>query len=449
MDSDLVKIRTEKEISLNEISSKLNIPEKFLLAIEELNFEELPAPIFAKSQIKKYYSFFDLDPLKILDKYEEFLRVKNFPHEDEKLESSQSFLSIFMPILLRKKITFLSVIIFCLIIFAYLIFGGDDPKKDMNSFESVSENQEILNNKMVDDSFLGEDEIILSNGTDDQKENYLPRLASGEIIGSFALTEPNVGSDSANVQTKAEKDGDSYILNGTKRWITNANIANLFTVFARTDQSQKGSSGVSAFLVDANTPGISLSSKYKKMGQQGAHVCDVIFDNCRVPEVNIIGGPNNVNNGFKTAMKTLDRGRIHISAFAVGCAKRLIEISTQFSLEREQFGQSISNFQMIQAMLAESQTECYAAETMVFDAAQRRDRGEKVNLHASCCKLYASEMVGRVADRAVQIHGGAGYMDEYAVSRFYRDVRLFRIYEGTSEIQKTIIARNLLKQARD
>ena len=290
---------------------------------------------------------------------------------------------------------------------------------------------------------------LVMDGTDDQKENYLPRLASGEIIGSFALTEPNVGSDSANVQTKAEKDGDSYILNGTKRWITNANIANLFTVFARTDQSQKGSSGVSAFLVDANTPGISLSSKYKKMGQQGAHVCDVIFDNCRVPEVNIIGGPNNVNNGFKTAMKTLDRGRIHISAFAVGCAKRLIEISTQFSLEREQFGQSISNFQMIQAMLAESQTECYAAETMVFDAAQRRDRGEKVNLHASCCKLYASEMVGSVADRAVQIHGGAGYMDEYAVSRFYRDVRLFRIYEGTSEIQKTIIARNLLKQARD
>ena len=290
---------------------------------------------------------------------------------------------------------------------------------------------------------------LVMDGTDDQKENYLPRLASGEIIGSFALTEPNVGSDSANVQTKAEKDGDSYILNGTKRWITNANIANLFTVFARTDQSQKGSSGVSAFLIDANTPGISLSSKYKKMGQQGAHVCDVIFDNCRVPEENIIGGPNNVNNGFKTAMKTLDRGRIHISAFAVGCAKRLIEVSTQFSLEREQFGQSISNFQMIQAMLAESQTECYAAETMVFDAAQRRDRGENVNLHASCCKLYASEMVGRVADRAVQIHGGAGYMDEYAVSRFYRDVRLFRIYEGTSEIQKTIIARNLLKQARD
>ena len=169
MDSDLVKIRTEKEISLNEISSKLNIPKKFLLAIEELDFEDLPAPIFAKSQIKKYYSFFDLDPLTILDKYEEFLRVKNVPLEDENLESSQSFLSIFMPIFLRKKITFLSVIIFCLIIFAYLIFGGDDQKKDVNSSESVSENQEILNNKMVADSFKGEDEIILSNVIDDQK----------------------------------------------------------------------------------------------------------------------------------------------------------------------------------------------------------------------------------------------------------------------------------------
>lgn len=168
MDSDLVKIRTKKEISLNEISSKLNIPEKFLLAIEELNFEELPAPIFAKSQIKKYYSFFDLDPLTILDKYEEFLKVKNVPHEDENLESSQSFFSIFMPILLRKKITLLSVIIFSLIIFAYLIFGGDDQKEDTNYFESISEDQEILNNEMVADSFIRENEIIPSNVIDDQ-----------------------------------------------------------------------------------------------------------------------------------------------------------------------------------------------------------------------------------------------------------------------------------------
>ena len=166
---------------------------------------------------------------------------------------------------------------------------------------------------------------LIMDGTEEQKELYLPRLATGEIIGSFALTEPNVGSDSAKVQTKATKDGNHYILNGTKRWITNANIANVFTVFARTNQSIDGAGGVSAFLVNADTPGISLSSKYKKMGQQGAHVCDVIFDECRVPETNIIGGPENINNGFKTAMKTLDRGRIHISAFAVGCAKRLID----------------------------------------------------------------------------------------------------------------------------
>ncbi len=180
MDSDLVKIRTEKEISLNEISSKLNIPEKFLLAIEELNFEELPAPIFAKSQIKKYYSFFNLDPLTILNKYEEFLRVKNVPNEDENLESSQSFFSIFMPILLRKKITLLSVIIFFLIIFAYLIFGGHDQKKDMNPFEIVSENQETLNNEMVADSFIGEDEMILSNVIDDKNafdaDNDVPTI---------------------------------------------------------------------------------------------------------------------------------------------------------------------------------------------------------------------------------------------------------------------------------
>ena len=168
MDSDLEKIRTEKEISLNEISSKLNIPEKFLLAIEQLNFEELPAPIFAKSQIRKYYSFFDLDPLTILDKYEEFLRVKNVPHEDENLKSSQSFFSIFMSILLRKKITLLSVIIFCLIIFVYLIFGGDDQKKVMNSLELVPDNKEILNDEISADSFIGEDEIILSNAIDDE-----------------------------------------------------------------------------------------------------------------------------------------------------------------------------------------------------------------------------------------------------------------------------------------
>jgi len=286
---------------------------------------------------------------------------------------------------------------------------------------------------------------LVMDGTEEQKSYYLPRLASGEIVGSFALTEADAGSDSAAVKMKAVADGDDFLLSGTKRYITNATSAQLFTVFARTDPDEPGSRGVSAFLVDADSPGISLGNAYKKMGQQGAHVCDVIFDEVRVPNANIIGGPDRLHKGFATAMKTLDRGRIHIAALAVGCAKRLINMSVEFAMDRKQFGQPIAEFQLLQGMLADSQAECYAAESMVLDAARRRDAGEAVNMLASCCKLFATEMVGKVADRAVQIHGGAGYMEEYAVARFYRDVRLFRIYEGTSQIQQTIIARGLIR----
>jgi len=293
---------------------------------------------------------------------------------------------------------------------------------------------------------IGSQGIVL-DGTEEQKQHYLPRLASGEIIGSFALTEPDAGSDSAAVQTKAVRDGDDYLLTGNKRFITNAASSQLFTVFARTDPDQAGARGVSAFLVDADSPGITLSKPYRKMGQQGAHVCDVMFEDCRVPQANIIGGPERLNKGFRTAMKALDRGRIHISALSVGCAKRLIETSVAYALERKQFGKPIAEFQLLQGMLADSQAECYAAETMVLDAARRRDAGEKVSMLASCCKLFATEMVGRVADRAVQIHGGAGYIEDYAVARFYRDVRLLRIYEGTSQIQQTIIARSLIRDA--
>jgi len=288
---------------------------------------------------------------------------------------------------------------------------------------------------------------LVMDGTEAQKAHYLPKMATGEIIGSFALTEPDVGSDSGAVKTTAVADGDDFVLNGTKRYITNAPQANLFTVFARTNPEERGGRGVSAFLVDAATPGITLGPKNRKMGQQGAHVCDVIFDDCRVPKSAIIGGPDRLNQGFATAMKTLDRGRLHISALAVGCAGRLIDESVSFALERRQFGQPIAQFQLIQAMLADSRAEAYAAECMVMDAARRRDAGENISTLASCCKLFASEMVGRVADRAVQIHGGAGYMEEYPVARFYRDVRLFRIYEGTSQIQQTIIARNMLREA--
>jgi len=288
---------------------------------------------------------------------------------------------------------------------------------------------------------------LVIDGTEEQKAKYLPGMATGDIIGSFALTEPDAGSDAGAVATSAVLDGDTYILNGTKRYITNAPQAQLFTVFARTDQNQSGSRGVSAFLVDADTPGITLGKPNRKMGQQGGHVCDVIFDDCRVSRDAIIGGQDNLNRGFLTAMKTLDRGRLHIAALAVGCSERLIEEALNYAIERKQFDQPIAEFQLVQAMLADSRTEAYAGRTMVLDAAKRRDAGEAVTTLASCCKLFATEMVGRVADRAVQIHGGAGYMEEYPVARFYRDVRLFRIYEGTSQIQQTLIAKNMVRQA--
>ena len=287
---------------------------------------------------------------------------------------------------------------------------------------------------------------IVMDGTNEQKSYYLPKLASGEIIGSFALTEPEAGSDAGSLQTKATLEGDEYILSGTKRYITNAPNAQLFTVFARTDPTTNNSRGVSAFLVDSKLPGISLGQPYRKMGQQGAHVCDVVFENCRVPAAQMLGGPEKINQGFKSAMKTLDRGRIHISALSVGCANRLIDLCLSYAVERKQFGQQIAEFQLLQGMIADSKTESYAAECMVLDTAKRRDGGENVNTLASCCKLFATEMVGRVADRAVQIHGGAGYIEEYAVARFYRDVRLFRLYEGTSQVQQGIIAKNLLKK---
>lgn len=287
---------------------------------------------------------------------------------------------------------------------------------------------------------------IVIDGTEAQKQYYLPKLAAGEIIGSFALTEAGSGSDAASLRTSAVRDGDFYILNGSKRYITNAPEASIFTVMARTDPVKRGASAISAFIVEKDTPGLSLGKIDKKMGQQGAHTCDVIFDNCRVPAANIIGGKEGV--GFKTAMKVLDKGRLHIAAVCVGAAERMLADALAYAMERQQFGQPIAEFQLIQAMLADSKAEIYAARSMVLDAARRRDNKEDISTEASCCKLFASEMCGRVADRSVQIHGGAGYISEYAAERFYRDVRLFRIYEGTTQIQQIVIARNMIKAAQ-
>ncbi len=283
---------------------------------------------------------------------------------------------------------------------------------------------------------------IVMFGSDEQKADWLPKLASGEAIASFALTEPGAGSDAASVKTTAVRDGDDFVVNGTKRYITNANKANVFTLMARSAPDVKGAKGISAFAVPAELPGITIGKPEKKMGQQGAHICDVIFEDCRVPASCLIGKEG---EGFKVAMQVLDRGRIHVAAVCNGVAKRLVREMTEYASEREQFGQRIGDFQLVQALMADSQAESYAAETMVLDAARKRDAGEDVSMLASCCKLFCSEMVGRVADRAVQVFGGAGYVADYGIERFYRDVRIFRLYEGTSQIQQLVIARNMLK----
>ncbi|HEX8217038.1 MAG TPA: acyl-CoA dehydrogenase family protein [Allosphingosinicella sp.] len=287
---------------------------------------------------------------------------------------------------------------------------------------------------------IGSQGLVIA-GSDAQKREWLPRIASGEIVTSFALTEPGAGSDSASVQTKAVRDGDAYRLTGTKRFITNADKASLFTVMART--GEPSAKGVSAFLVPADVPGVSVGRPEKKMGQQGAHVCDVAFDDARVPAANRLGEEG---EGFRIAMRVLDRGRLHIAAVCVGIAERLIADAVAYAQERSQFGKPIAEFQLIQAMIADSKTETMAARALVLEAAALKDAGEPITLEAAAAKYFASETVGRVADRAVQIFGGAGYIADYGIERLYRDVRLFRIYEGTSQIQQLVIARETLKR---
>lgn len=286
---------------------------------------------------------------------------------------------------------------------------------------------------------------IIVDGTPEQKDHWLPRMASGEVIGSFALTEPDVGSDAGALRTTARREGGDYILNGTKRYITNAPSANVFTVMARTGGPR--AKGITAFLVPRNSPGLSLGAVDRKMGQRGSSTCDVIFEDCRVSADMVIGGVE--GQGFKTAMKVLNRGRLHIAAVCVGASRRLCDEAVAFARERVQFGKPLAEHQLMQAMLADSGMESFAGEALVLEAARRFDAGERIVRQAASAKLYCSEMVGRVADRAVQIHGGAGYMKEYAVERFYRDVRLFRIYEGTSQIQQLIIAREMVAEAQN
>ena len=283
---------------------------------------------------------------------------------------------------------------------------------------------------------------ILVFGSEEQKRKFLPGIASGQKTACFALTEPNSGSDAAAMETTAVLQGDHWVLNGQKRWTTNVNAADYITVYAVTDKQKRARGGITAFVVEKGFTGVQVGPVDKKMGMRGSHTCDLILEDCRVPQENVIG---KVGDGFKVAMQVLDRGRLTMAACSVGAAQRLQDESISYAKTRRQFGQPIGSFQLIQAMLADSACEIYAGRSMMLQAAWRKDEGQNVTKDAAMAKLWCSEMVGRVADRAVQIHGGMGYMRGMAAERFYRDVRLIRIYEGTSEIQRLVVARELLK----
>ena len=287
-------------------------------------------------------------------------------------------------------------------------------------------------------------ESIMRNGTEDQKQKYLKRLATGEIIGAFALTEPNAGSDPVRQSTKAVFDGDSYIINGTKRFTTTGKNAGVIIVTAKTDEEARHK-GISAFLVDQGTPGLTVGPLEDKMGLRASDTVDLIFEDCRVPAENLLG---NEGDGFLIAMTGLDGGRIGIAAQSLGVAQAAFDASVQYAREREQFGQSISKFQGLRWIVADMATEIEAARLMTLSAAAMKDNGENFTLQASMAKLFASEMVNRITAKAVQLHGGYGFTKEYAVERFYRDARVFTIYEGTSEIQRVVISNQIFKDKR-
>jgi len=290
-------------------------------------------------------------------------------------------------------------------------------------------------------------ESLVVDGTPAQKEKYLPQLASGKVTGCFALTEAEAGSDATAQKTTAVRDGDHFVITGRKCFITNAPIANLFTVFARTDPEGKGANGITAFLVERGAPGLSTPEAYRKMGQHGSPVGEVVLENVRVPASAIVGGPAMEGQGFRTAMRALNKQRINLAGLCIGPAIRLVDEMVERARARRQFGQPIADFQLVQQMIAESNTEVHAARALLLETARKRDDGADVTMEASMCKLFASEMCGRVADRAVQVFGGGGYVNDNVAERFYRDVRLFRLYEGTSQIHLINIAKRTLAMA--
>ena len=285
---------------------------------------------------------------------------------------------------------------------------------------------------------------IKNAGTAEQRAHWLPRIAAGEIA-CFGLTEPGSGSDSAAMATTAVKDGNGYVLNGTKRYITNSPFAKMALIMARTSkEALPKNAHVSAFLVPMDTPGIAVGKSDHKMGQAGSHIADIVMEDVHVPGDALLGGVE--GRGFATAMQSLDNGRLSVAAAATGYARRILDTALRYATERKAFGEPIAQFQLIQAMLADSEIEIYASEAMLADAARRADAGENVLRKAAAAKVFASEMCGRVADRCVQIYGGAGYLAEYEAERFYRDVRIYRIYEGTTQILQLQIAKHMLRE---
>lgn len=284
------------------------------------------------------------------------------------------------------------------------------------------------------------------DGTPEQKSAYLPRLASGELISAFCATEPDAGSDLAGLKTRAARDGDDFVITGSKRFITNADIADVFTVLARTGAPGSGAKGVSAFIVDREAQGLTIGKPERKLGQHGGAICDVHFDGVRVTAQQIIGGVE--NRGFATAMRTLDAGRLSVASNCIGQMRRAIDEAARYALGRKQFGQAIADFQLVQALLADSETDWFAARTAVLEAARLLDTGGRASREAACAKYFASEALGRVADRCLQVFGGSGYVADYPLERIYRDARVSRIYEGTSQIMQLVIAKDLLHAYR-
>jgi len=283
-------------------------------------------------------------------------------------------------------------------------------------------------------------------GTEEQKKKYLTGISSGKYRWALALSEPEAGSDAANIKTEVVLDGDHWVLNGMKHFITNGDIAHIFTTMVVTDKTKGSRGGITAFIIEKDMPGFYVGTIEKKMGLRGSNSSELIFDNCMVPTENVIGGDAMIGQGFKTAMRVLDKGRLTMGACALGASQKLLDMCVDYAKQRVQFGKPIGQFQMVQAMLADMATEIYAGRQMLYHAAWLRDQGKRITREAAMVKLFCTEMGSWIADKAIQIFGGMGYMKEVPVEMFYRDVRLYRIFEGTSEIQRIVIARDLLKE---